>query len=375
MIVEDNLNQEESANQSADSNVENVETPQISIRTVDENFVEPVVQFEQNQEQQNNEEEQGEQGNENEEQQSQDDLSSKSQQEEAVTPVIEIDDEKAIAYLKSKGIEVNSFEDLKPKEVQKLSPEVEKFIEFTKETGSNNYQDFLETQKDWSQVSEQERIIQKLKIDYPNLDNEDIELMFEDKYGYDEDIDDERTIRLRKLNLKVDSQDALKTLEQRKEKFKVNRGSEDLVPQEYKTAKQIVDQQKANEEVYLKKYEDFVKATESVFTKDFEGFKYKVGNEELVLKPSNLELSKKEQLDIVNFQKKYFDNDSNIKDPKGYHKALYAAMNPDKFAEHFFNLGKASYAEQEDKESKNISMESGTRRPPANQGKIVVRPV
>ena len=373
MIVEDNLNQEESANQSADSNVENVEIPQITIRPVDENFVEPVAQFEQNQEQQNNEEEQSNES-ENEEQQSQNDSSSQNQQEDLVNQVIEIDDEKAIAYLKSKGIEVNSFEDLKPKEVQKLSPEVEKFIEFTKETGNNNYQDFLETQKDWGQVSEQEIIIQKLKIDYPNLDNEDVELMFEDKYSYDEDIDDERTIRLRKLNLKVDSQNALKELEQRKEKFKVNRGSEDLIPNEYKTAKQIVEQQKANEEVYLKKYEDFVKATDSVFTKDFEGFKYKVGNEELVLKPANLELSKKEQLDIVNFQKKYFDENSNIKDPKGYHKALYAAMNPDKFAEHFFNLGKASYAEQEDKESKNISMDSGTRRPPANQGKVVVRP-
>jgi hypothetical protein len=373
MIVEDNLNQEESANQSADSNVENVEIPQITIRPVDENFVEPVAQFEQNQEQQNNEEEQSNES-ENEEQQSQNDSSSQNQQEDLVNQVIEIDDEKAIAYLKSKGIEVNSFEDLKPKEVQKLSPEVEKFIEFTKETGNNNYQDFLETQKDWGQVSEQEIIIQKLKIDYPNLDNEDVELMFEDKYSYDEDIDDERTIRLRKLNLKVDSQNALKELEQRKEKFKVNRGSEDLIPNEYKTAKQIVEQQKANEEVYLKKYEDFVKATDSVFTKDFEGFKYKVGNEELVLRPANLELSKKEQLDIVNFQKKYFDENSNIKDPKGYHKALYAAMNPDKFAEHFFNLGKASYAEQEDKEAKNISMDSGTRRPPANQGKVVVRP-
>lgn len=361
MTIEDNLNQEETTvEETVESNVEQVETPQITITPVDDNFIEP--EYRQEESFQENEVEQ-----------------QVETQQEVIetpeTPAFEIDDDKVIQYLKSKGLQAESLEDLKPKESKKLSPEVEKFIEFTEKTGNSNYNDFLETQKDWSQVSEQERIITKLKIDYPSLEDDDIQLMFEDKYGYDEDMDDERTIRLRKLALKVDSQDALKTLEERKELYKVNRGSEDLIPEDYKSAKQILDQQKANAEVYRKQYDDFVKATEGVFTKDFEGFKVKVDGQELVIKPSNVELSKKEQLDIINFQKKYFDDKGNIADPKGYHKALFAAMDPDKYAEHFYNLGKASYAEQEDRESKNISMNTTVRKPGTSLGNITVKVV
>jgi hypothetical protein len=358
MIIEDNFNQEETTvEETFESNVEQIETPQITITPVDSNFVEPEYKTEESF-QENQIEAQEEQIIETPE-----------------VPVFEINDEKVIQYLKSKGLQAESLDDLKPKESVKLSAEVEKFIEFTEKTGNSNYNDFLATQKNWSEVSEQERIIEKMKIDYPNLDSEDIQLMFEDKYGYDEDLDDERTIRLRKLTQKVDAQDALKTLESRKELYKVNRGSEDLIPQDFKEAKQIVEQQKANAEVYRKQYDDFVKATESVFTKDFEGFKVKVDGQELAIKPSNVELSKKEQLDIINFQKKYFDDKGNIADPKGYHKALFAAMNPDKYAEHFYNLGKASYAEQEDKESKNISMNTTVRKPGTSLGNVVVKVV
>jgi len=86
-------------------------------------------------------------------------------------------------------------------------------------------------------------------------------------------------------------------------------------------------------------------------------------------------LSKKEQLDIVNFQKKYFDDKGNISDPIGYHKALFAAMNPDKFAEHYYNLGKSNYAEEEDKISKNISMGTTARKPVSTLGNITVKVV
>lgn len=366
MIIEDNNQEEVTVEQTADSNVEQVETPQITITPVDDNFIEPAYREEESFQEENQEVETTE-----EEVQTQEEVVVETPE----VPVFEIDDDKVIQYLKSKGLQAESLEDLKPKESKKLSPEVEKFIEFTEKTGNSNYNDFLATQKDWSQVSEQERIIEKMRIEYPNFEEEDIQLMFEDKYGYDEDIDDERTIRLRKLAQKVDAQSALKTLEERKELYKVNRGSEDLIPEAYKTAKQILDQQQANAEVYRKQYDDFVKATESVFTKDFEGFKVKVDGQELAIKPSNVELTKKNQLDIINIQKKYFDDKGNIADAKGYHLGLYAFSDPNKFAEHFYNLGKASYAEQEDKESKNISMNTTVRKPGTSSGNITVKVV
>jgi hypothetical protein len=42
---------------------------------------------------------------------------------------------------------------LTPRE-QKYAPEMEKFSEFIEKTGNTNYNDFKETQKDWSESEE-----------------------------------------------------------------------------------------------------------------------------------------------------------------------------------------------------------------------------
>ena len=44
-----------------------------------------------------------------------------------------------------------------------------------------------------------------------------------------------------------------------------------------------------------------------------------------------------------------------VNDPKGYHKALYAAMNADKIANHFYEQGKADGVKTIVDGSKNIS--------------------
>jgi hypothetical protein len=46
-----------------------------------------------------------------------------------------------------------------------------------------------------------------------------------------------------------------------------------------------------------------------------------------------------------------------LKDPQGYYRALHFAMNPDKIAEHFINIGKSIRAEEEERISKNIKVE------------------
>ena len=53
--------------------------------------------------------------------------------------------------------------------------------------------------------------------------------------------------------------------------------------------------------------------------------------------------------------KKYSNDKGEIVDPSGYHKAMYAAMNADKLAHHFYEQGKADGIKNVINTSKNPS--------------------
>jgi len=99
-----------------------------------------------------------------------------------------------------------------------------------------------------------------------------------------------------------------------------------------------------------------VAKTENVFSNDFEGFKVKAGDSEFKVKPEDVQIAKNTLSDLSNFDKKFFDEKQQLKDPQEYYKALYFAMNPDKVAEHFINIGKSLQAEADELESKNINV-------------------
>ena len=277
-------------------------------------------------------------------------------------------EEEAFKFLKeARGLDVETLEDLiKPKEGKKLSPEIEKFIEFQETTGNSNYNDFLETQKDWSKEDQNYVLKQALKIENPLLTNEEVDFLFDKKYGFDEELDDDKTIKSKQIDAKVDYQKALNSLEQRKEQFKVNRGSEDNVPEVYKQAKEFADKyisdSQENEKFVEERRNDFLAKTDSVFSKNFEGFKTVIDGKEYPIKPTDISKTRESQIDIGNLQRQFFDENDNLTDPVGYHKALYFAQNADKVAEHYFNLGKAFQAEQDELESKNIPSREAQNR-------------
>ena len=63
------------------------------------------------------------------------------------------------------------------------------------------------------------------------------------------------------------------------------------------------------------------------------------------------------QSDISNFVKTFLDKNGEVSDHKGYHKALYAARNPDALATHFYEQGKADAIKNQLATSRNISTE------------------
>lgn len=293
------------------------------------------------------------------------------------TEYVELDDNLVLNYLKEKGVDVKNFEDLKPKEKIELDAETEKYLEYKKETG-RGFEDFSALQKDWKDEPKENVLKALMKAEKPYLKDSDIELLLEDKYGIEE-LDeyafesDKRANRLKEIALEDDYQKGLQLLESQKEKYMVRRGSDESVPEDFKKAKEIVDnwqkQQKENEIIFEETRKDFQAKTDSVFTKDFEGFKVKVGEQEFSIKPENIESAKSTLSDLSNFDKKFFDENGKLTKPQEYYKALHFAMNTDKVAEHFINIGKALQAEEEDKASKNIKVEGSKNIQTGSNGK------
>jgi hypothetical protein len=277
---------------------------------------------------------------------------------EVDVPKLEINEESVLSFLKEKGIEADTLESLKPKETRKLNAEIEKFLEFSEKTGNANYNDFLATQKEWDKEDSLVVLKEMLRLENPTLNNKQIDYLFDKSYTYDEDIADEDEIMDKDISKQKDLQKAIKMLDSRKEEYMVHRGSDELIPEDYKQAKALVDKLSSDQTESVKLAEksrnEFLETTKIALPDNFEGFKTKIGDKEFLIKPENVAQVRENQSDIYNIQKKFFDNDNKLIDPIGYHKALFAANDPDKYAEHYFNLGKAEQAEEQERISKNI---------------------
>lgn len=307
------------------------------------------------------------------------------EEEEEEQQSTELDEVTAFNFIKkSRGIEAETIDEFiertkKTSTSEELPEEVQKFIAFKKETGNSSYEDFLATQKDWTKEDSAVVLKNFLKSQNEGLSEKEINHLFKKNYDYDEDFDDEDVVMDKEINKKRDLQKAYQHLEEQKEKYKVNRGSADNVPEEFKqaanTLKEIENQNRLQQDFANQVRQEFLTKTEQVFSNNFEGFKVTVDGKEHVVKPQNVNETKMLQSDLVNFEKKFFDDKHNLIDPQGYHKALHFAYNPDAIAEHFINIGKALQAEQDERESKNIRMDNVQKVPSENPMKLTVKAV
>jgi len=218
----------------------------------------------------------------------------------------------------------------------------------------------MELQKDWTAVDKGDILMQNLRNENPTLNQKQLEFLFNKEYSFDADLDDDNEITMKEINIERDYQRGLRTLESQKEQYKAVRGSDEGIPEEYKNAKTAMDnmlkQQEEARTTYESTIQDFQAKTDAVFTNNFEGFEVKVGEESFRIKPEDVQSAKNTLSDLNNFNTKFFDQTGKLTDPSGYYKALHFAMNADKVAEHFINLGKSMRAEEEDRESKNIKV-------------------
>jgi hypothetical protein len=236
-----------------------------------------------------------------------------------------------------------------------LPENVEKLISFMEETGGN-LADYVRLNSDYSTVDSTTLLKEYYKTTKPYLEGDDIDLILED-FEFDEDIDEDREIRKKKLAFKEEVAKAKNFLEETKSKYYDEIKLRPGVTQEQQKATDFFNRHKEDQEAAKAKHNDFLQKTKSYLNQDFKGFDFNVGEKKFRYGVKNVNEVAEKQSDISNFIGTFLDKEGNISDHKSYHKALYAAQNADTIAQHFYEQGKADAVKDVVAKSKNISTE------------------
>jgi len=243
-----------------------------------------------------------------------------------------------------------------PVNAGKALPEnIEKLVSFMEETGGT-VEDYVRLNADYSNVNNNALLKEYYKSTKPHLDSEEIEFLLEDKFYYDEDLDEERDVRLKKLAFKEEVSKAKKYLDDTKAKYYAEIKSRPTINNEQQKANDFFNRYNSEQIKAAKQHEDFKQQTTSLFNNEFKGFEFNLGEKKFRYNVQNPNQVAETQSNINSFVGKFLDNDGNVTDTKGYHKALYSAMNADKIANHFYEQGKADAVKEVITNSKNPSV-------------------
>lgn len=282
-------------------------------------------------------------------------------QPEPQQPSVELQEEDVLSYISKRyNKQINSFDELVAERSDEQLPEdVSAYLKYRKETG-RGFEDFLKLKEDFDTMDPDSILRSYLKTTQVGLDDEDIDVMMED-YSYNEDLDDDSTIKKAKLAKKKMIAEAKQYFNTQKEKYKMPLESRTAdISQEEKEElqayKQYISQAKTMEQEAERKREWFSKKTDEVFNNEFKGFEFKLNDQVLRFAPGDAVELKKAQLTPTNFINKYLDDNGMIKDAVGYHRALAVAMNPERFAKFFYEQGMSAATEDVNRKIKNINM-------------------
>jgi len=240
-----------------------------------------------------------------------------------------------------------------------LPENIQKLMDFMEETGGD-LSDYVKLNQDYSKLDNQDLLYEYYKQTKPHLNNEEINFLMEDEFSFDEDADDDRDIRRKKLALKEQVASAKSHLDGQKSKYydEIKAGSK--LTGEQQKAIDFFNRYNKESEVTQKATKQnsdvFTQKTEQVFNDKFKGFEYNVGDKKYRFNVNNASEVKNTQSDINNFTKKFLDKNNTLSDAKGYHKSLYTAMNADAVAKHFYDQGKADAMKNSIAKAKNVDM-------------------
>ena len=242
------------------------------------------------------------------------------------------------------------------REISKLPENIEKVVDFMKETGGT-LEDYVRLNADYSNVDNDTLLREYYKQAKSHLDSEEINFMIEDNFSYDEEVDEEREVRKKKLAYKEEVAKAKGHLEGLKsqyyEEIKLRPGT----TQDQQKAMDFFNRYNEEQNTAQQQHNDFKSNTDKYFSEEFKGFDFTIGEKKFRYGVKNPSEVGTKQSNITNTVKKFLDGKGNVKDVKGYHKAMYAADNVDSIAQHFYEQGKSDATRDISAKSKNIKTE------------------
>jgi hypothetical protein len=242
----------------------------------------------------------------------------------------------------------------------KYPESVEKLLNFMNDTGGD-INDYVKLNKDYSEMDNHTLLKEYYKQTKPHLQSDEIDFLMDDQFSYDEESDEEKEIKRKKLALKEQVANAKSHLDGLKSKYYEDIKMGSKLTSEQRNAIEFFNRYNKESEVNQKTQKHakstFLNKTDNVFNDKFKGFEYKVGDKRYRFNVKNADSVKENQSDINNFVKKFLNKDNLMEDARGYHKALYTAMNSDAIANHFYEQGKADALKESVAKSKNIDMD------------------
>ena len=274
-------------------------------------------------------------------------------EEEKVIPIQEITEEPKVEETKEPVMETAP-EPAKP-EIN-LPENVEKLVKFMEETGGT-VEDYVRLNADYSNINDDALIREYYKQTKPHLDIEEVNFLLEDNFSFDEDVDEERDIKKKKLAFKEEIAKARKFLEDTKSKYYDEIKLRPGVTQDQQKATDFFNRYNEEQKMVQNQHERFQNKTKNYFNQEFKGFDFNIGEKKFRYGVSDTDGVANTQSDLTNFVGKFLNEKGEVKDYAGYHKAIYAAENADTIANHFYEQGKADAVKDVMAKSKNVSNE------------------
>jgi len=271
--------------------------------------------------------------------------------EEITSPISEITEET------TEEVKQPVIEDVVERQPEiKLPENIEKLVSFMEDTGGT-VEDYVRLNADYSNVDKDTLLKEYYKKTKPHLDMEEVEFLLEDNFSYDEDLDEERDIRKKKLAHKEEIAKATNFLEETKSKYYDEIKLRPGVTQEQQKATDFFNRHNEEQKMVKQQHDKFKSTTKNFFNQEFKGFEFDLNEKKFRYGVNDVDSVASNQSDLTNLIGKFLDNKGEVKDYKGYHKAIFAAQNADTIANHFYEQGKADAVKDVMAKSKNLNNE------------------
>jgi len=241
-----------------------------------------------------------------------------------------------------------------------LPENIQKVVDFMNETGGT-LEDYVKINQDYTNIEDSTLLYEYYNQTKSHLSKDEIDFLIDDNFSFDDEVDEPRDIKRKKLAYKEEIAKAKSYLEGLKDKYykEVKLGSK--LTGDQQQAIEFFNTYNSEQSEQAKLQEEqvshFNNESKKVFNDEFKGFEFEVGDKKYRYNVNDKQKVLDKQANILNVLDKYISKDNMLQDAKGYHKALFVADNADAVANHFYEQGKADAIKQLNADSKNINMD------------------